>query len=87
MKPLRLACLCSALAWLACLPAPADVVTEWNTLLLQAIRNESTSPPLAARNLAILHIAIFDAVNAIDNTHEPYLVSRPVPPGTLAEPA
>ena len=79
MNLLRLASLCSALAWLPCIPAPADVVTEWNTLLLQAIRNESTSPPLTARNLAILHVAIFDAVNAITQAHEPYLVSLPAP--------
>ncbi len=53
----------------------ADPVIEWNELMLDAIRNESTSPPLAARNLAILHSAIHDAVNAVSHTYEPYLVS------------
>src|SRR6266545_7521857 len=56
----------------------ADVITDWNTSALDAIRNESTSPPLAARNLAIIHAAIFDAVNAIERTFDPYLF-RPNP--------
>src|SRR2546425_5824029 len=58
MKLLLLACLVATLS-LGCALAKADVVTEWNTLLLDAIRNESTSPPLAARNLAILHASIY----------------------------
>src|SRR5262245_60972601 len=41
----------------------ADVVIQANTLLLLAIRNEDTGAPLAARNLAILHTAIYDAFN------------------------
>ncbi len=50
----------------------ADVVTDWNETILQAVRNETTPPCLASRNLAILHIAIYDAVNAIRRTHQPY---------------
>jgi membrane-associated phospholipid phosphatase len=65
----------------------ADVITDWNTLALAAIRNESTAPPLAARNLAILHASIFDAVNAIEPTHESYFVSLTAPPGASAEAA
>ena len=45
--------------------AKADIVTDWNTLALNAIRTNRTAPPIAARNLAILHIAIYDAVNGI----------------------
>jgi membrane-associated phospholipid phosphatase len=50
----------------------ADVVTDWNEVFLRAVRNETTPPPLAARNLAILHTAIHDAINAVTRTHEPY---------------
>lgn len=52
--------------------ASGDVVTQWNEVFLKAVRNETTPPPLAARNLAILHTAIYDAVNAITRTHQPY---------------
>jgi hypothetical protein len=58
-------------------PAPAarpDMVLRWNSVALHAIRTERTPPPLAARNLAMVHIAIYDAVNAIYRTHEIYRV-------------
>lgn len=38
-----------------------NVVLRWNHAMLDAIRTETTPPPLAARNLAILHLAIEDA--------------------------
>lgn len=52
--------------------AHADIVTDWNETFLRAVRNETTPPGLAARNLAILHVAIYDAVNVITRTHRPY---------------
>jgi hypothetical protein len=55
-------------------PANGDVVTDWNTSALDAIRAGHTPPPIASRSLAILHVSIYDAVNGIDRTHEPYLV-------------
>src|SRR5438093_2166663 len=54
----------------ATLTAQADVVTDWNTAALNAIRADKTSPPKASRGLAILHIAIFDAVNGIKEPRE-----------------
>src|SRR5215471_1156314 len=60
-------------------PAIADVVTNWNNSALDAIRADRTAPPIASRNLAILHAAIYDAVNGITRTHEPYLVPSAVP--------
>ena len=60
-------------------PARADVVTDWNNAALEAIRAGNTSPPIASRSLAILHVSIYDAVNGIARTHEPYLVPSAVP--------
>jgi PAP2 superfamily len=60
--------------WLT-LPLSADVVTDWNSVALDAIRAGNTPPPAAARNLAILHAAVYDAVNGIHRTHKPYLVT------------
>jgi membrane-associated phospholipid phosphatase len=54
--------------------ASADIVTDWNQAALDTIRARSTPPPAAARNLAIVHVAIYDAVNGVRRTHEPYLV-------------
>ncbi len=61
------------------IPANADVVTDWNNAALDAIRAGRTAPPIASRNLAILHASIYDAVNGIDRTHESYLVPSAVP--------
>ena len=74
-------------------PARADVVTDWNNAALDAIRANNTAPPIASRSLAILHASIYDAVNGIARTNEPYLVPSvarrvhrvrplPVPPHT-----
>jgi len=69
---------CSLLV-LAPVQARTDVISDWNNVLLQAIRNESTSPPLAARNLAIVHVAMFEAVNAIERQYQPYFLPLNAP--------
>src|SRR5881394_3217787 len=61
------------------IPARGDVVTDWNNAALNAIRADRTAPPIASRSLAIVHVAIYDAVNGIARTHEPYLVPSAVP--------
>jgi membrane-associated phospholipid phosphatase len=53
----------------------ADVVLDWNATLLNAIQAVDTPPPLGARNQAIVHTAIYDAVNAIDRSYTPYTVN------------
>jgi hypothetical protein len=58
--------------------ANGDVVTDWNNAALNAIRAGRTAPPIASRSLAILHAAIYDAINGIARSHEPYLVPSAV---------
>ena len=60
--------------------ALADVVTDWNNVTLDTIRATSTNPPRATRALAMVHLAIFNAVNGIDRRYEPYGRSHPAPP-------
>jgi membrane-associated phospholipid phosphatase len=50
----------------------ANVVLEWNQLALQAIGQARVSPVVASRALAITQAAVYDAVNAIDRSFEPY---------------
>ncbi len=64
-----------------------DVITDWNEVTLDAIRITSTNPPKASRALAMVHAAMYDAVNAIEGTHEAYLVEASPPAGTSAEAA
>lgn len=57
--------------------AQADVVLEWNEVTLQVIRRNNTPPPMAARTLAMVHGAIYDAVNSIERTHQSLRVFIP----------
>ena len=74
-----------------------DVVIQWNSILLNTIQasgkgsDPGTPPPLAARNQAIVHAAIYDAVNSFDRVnnqgHNPYLVDIKPPAGASKEAA
>ena len=58
-------------------PAPSvDPVVQWNRILLSIVRTPGAQPATihATRGFAMLHAAIYDAVNAIDRTHAPYLI-------------
>ncbi len=61
----------------------SDAVLYWNEVALNAIKTERTPPPQAARHLAILHAAIYDAVNALDGRYRPYRVALR-PQGTVS---
>src|SRR6266403_536208 len=51
-------------------------VIQWNKTLLTIVRTPGAQPATVhpTRNFAIMHAAVYDSVNAIDATHEPYLV-------------
>jgi hypothetical protein len=63
-------------AWSAADSATDTVVIQWNKTLLTIVRTPGAQPATvhSTRSFAILHAAIYDAVNAIDATHEPFLV-------------
>jgi hypothetical protein len=64
-----------------------ELLLRWNDAALAAIRAERTPPPAAARNLAILHVAIYDAVTVVHPTHRPFRVAAAVVGPTSAEAA
>jgi len=53
----------------------ANPVLEWNRNLLAIVRTPGAQPQTihATRSFAIMHVAIYDAVNAIDRTHRSYM--------------
>src|SRR5262245_12458652 len=51
-----------------------DMVIQWNDILRDAVRTAGSPPTFASRNMAITQAAVYDAVNALDRTHEVYLV-------------
>ena len=46
--------------------AQGNIVTQWNTVTLQAVRNTSFAPVFSARALAIVHTCMYDAWTAYD---------------------
>ena len=54
-------------------------VVQWNRALLVIVRTAGAQPATvhSTRSFAMMHAAIYDAVNAIDRTHRPYLVRLP----------
>lgn len=62
-----------------------DVVIEWNNVYLDAIRKMPQPPTTIARTGAMMHAAMYDAVNSIAQTHQPYLLSLPTPEATAIE--
>jgi hypothetical protein len=51
-------------------------VVQWNRNLLVIVRTPGAQPATIhpTRSFAMMHAAIYDAVNAIDGTHKPYLI-------------
>ena len=69
-----------------------DVVIDWNAIALNAIQAEGESgrgvPPTAGtRILAIVSAAVYDTVNAFDQTYTPYAVDTLAPWGASVEAA
>jgi membrane-associated phospholipid phosphatase len=67
--------------------AATDVVLEWNTVLLDAIRADRTNPPRAARAMAAMHVAVFDAVDGVLGGFTPFAVASEAAPGASPEAA
>lgn len=65
--------------------ALADVVTDWNTAALNAIRATRANPPVGSRALAITHLAIHDAVQGVESSYRPYRVADKAPTGASVE--
>src|SRR5262245_51788998 len=63
-------------------PARADSVPDWDQIAAAALQSSGAATPPGAgqgapsiAHLAMVHAAVYDAVNAIDGGHEPYVSS------------
>src|SRR2546423_10467603 len=64
-----------------CDAARADVVTDWNQQAQQALLTAKTSPIASSRALAIVQVAVFDAVNGIERRYTPIHIDFDAPSG------
>jgi hypothetical protein len=57
--------------------ARADAVIDWNQHAIDALvappPGAGQAPPVSALHMAMVHGAVYDAVNAIDRGYQPYL--------------
>ena len=68
--------------------ATGNVITDWDEKAVGLVQTGTVRPPFTAhRTMAILHIAMFDAVNSIDPRYKPYMVKLPAAPDTSKEAA
>lgn len=63
--------------WIAAtlLQAPsawADAVLDWNDIGMARVLAARQSPPDGARSLAMMHVAMFDAIDAVERKYKPY---------------
>src|SRR3954451_15662184 len=62
-------------------PAVANVITDWDTKAIAVV----PPAPVGQRELAMVHVAMFDAVNSIERRYRPYLVQLTAPKTTSQE--
>jgi len=67
--------------------APADVVTQWNEKAIATATAAGQNPLVVGRTVTIMHVAMFDAVNSIENRYTPYALRTSAEPGSSAEAA
>jgi len=68
--------------------AHADAVTDWNAIASNSIVvTAAQPPPVSVLSFAIVQGAVYDAVNAIDRSYQPYLPEPPSNPTDSKEAA
>src|SRR5215471_21006701 len=66
--------------------ASGNVVTDWDEKGVSVVLTGTVFPPETAfRTMAILHLAMFDAVNSIEPRYKPYKIRLPATPDTSKE--
>src|SRR5215831_16992593 len=86
MKPNHLRALVAIAVLGMTQPAFADVVTDWNEKAV-ALVQPWMLPPQGHRAMAMVNLAMFDAVNSIDRRYQPYLTRLSAAPTTSKEAA
>jgi hypothetical protein len=67
-------------------PAFCDVIADWNEKAA-ALLQPRMPPPPAFRAMAMLNVAMFDAVNSVERRYQPYLTQLNAAPATSREAA
>ena len=79
--------LATALATVSAAVARADVVMDWNAKADAIAAEKQVLPAQHSRTLSILHVAMFEAVNAIERRYAPYKLTLSADRSTSKEAA
>jgi len=63
---------------LAAAPAGADEPTRWNRLATDALTAAKADPVNESRTLAMVHVAVHDALNAVERRYAPHTANLPL---------
>jgi hypothetical protein len=83
----QIASLFVAASLLACATARADAVCDWNAKVGEIIVDAKMGPPPANRAMAIVHTAVFEAVNAITKRYSAGGLKLEAAPGASVDAA
>ena len=67
--------------------ARADVVTDWNQTAIEVMKVAKVARQPWSRALAMMHVAMSDAINSVQNRYTRYVTTVPAVPGASAEAA
>ncbi len=67
--------------------ARADVVTDWNQTAIEVMKVAKVGGNPWSRALAMMHVAMSDSVNSVQNRYTRYVTTVPAVPGASAEAA
>lgn len=81
------ACLGALVTFASAGLAHADVVRDWNQTALRATEVADMPPPAQLRVMALVHAAIYDAVNGIEGKYTRYAITATAIPGASVEAA
>jgi hypothetical protein len=70
-------------------PHSPETILEWNRILLATLSTPGATDPTVffTRPLAVMHVAIFDAINSFDRMYTPYIDWINVPAGAARDAA
>ena len=57
-------------------PSRADVITDWNQTAIAAMKAANIAGNPWTRNMAMMHVAMSDAVNSVQNKYAIYAAGR-----------
>jgi hypothetical protein len=84
-KIIRIALALTVLATVSVTNARAeDPIAAWNQISEAAVKTAGHPPPVAALDFAIVHLAIYDAVESMERRYEPYYT---LAPGAIGSPS